>query len=638
MADIRVLGEMRLSIAGRPVDPGPRQQRAVLAALALDAGHAVPIEVLVDRIWGTDASPGSRKVLHVQLTRVRRRLLSAQPDASAPVCVERCPEGYRITLTTEDVDLHRFHGLLDSARGSNCDGERARLLEGALALWRGTPLAGLTGNWAEQVRDRAQRERLDAVIEWATLVLRAGRQNEVLVRLAGLEDEYPLSEPLTGVQMRALVASGRQAKALDCFTRARRRLAQQLGVDPGPDLVRLRTSILRAEQVNGAAGDGGHPPAKTSPSPPVGGAAWRPVRRPAQLPCTVRFFTGRSGELSTLDSWLAEGLDGRQGCVLVVAGPAGVGKTALAVHWSHRVAARFPDGQLFLDLAGRLVPGGTAAPCGSAAPDGSAVPDGSAAPDGTAAPGGSAVPGGNGRETGGPGAPTPARHALGAALRALGVPPEDVPEDTCARTALYRGLLADRRVLVVLDDAGSPDQVGPLLPDPGRSAVIITSRDPLPGLADQADRAGVRRLTLGPLPEPDAIALVTALLNLPADVEPLAARLVARSCAGLPLALRRIVEYAQARGLSTLAEFESALAGGGIGLDVPGPVPDVRTGPVGRPSLSLPGLEASSNRSCGSGGRAGPIGSGERRLRGERSDPTDPVQTQGVEGTGRTRR
>ncbi len=538
MIDVHLLGEMRLRVGRQWVDPGPRQQRTVLAALLVDAGCPVPVEVLVTRVWGDEAPQGSRKVLHVQLSRIRRLLQEAGaelPPAQAP-SVDRLAGGYRITVPAERVDLFRFRALLAQAQDQYELTGRRRALEEALRLWTGTPLTGLTGRWVERVRARARQERLEAVVQWAGIAAGGGGAEETLVRLAGLEEEYPLAEPLAAARMRLLATHGRPAEALECFARLRRCLVEQLGTQPGPELLDLHTAILRGEPVPGtvlvtsrAGGEAGT--GATDRSLDGNRAMECPVARtPAQLPGDVRAFTGRERELRVLDGWAEEARVAGRSLLLAVVGMVGVGKTALAVHWGHRVTADYPGGQVYVDLRGDPAGGPLS---------------------------GSAV--------------------VAAVLRAVGVPGESIPADLTAGSGLLRSLLAERRVLVVLDGATCVDQVRPLRPGAGGSVVLVTARDALPGLVI---RDGARRLELDVLPDDEADELVRALLGGRPDPGAVAGGPLARCCGHLPLAVRLGIEYAHAQGYCSADEIAAALECPDVRRDVLGAAVAARLGPL----------------------------------------------------------
>jgi DNA-binding SARP family transcriptional activator len=247
--EFRLLGEVELRAAGQMLDVGAPRPQAVLAALAVDAGRPVAIETLVDRVWA-DAPPVEvRNVLYSYLSRIRRLLRHAATlTGETTVRIERRHAGYVLDVDPDLVDLHRFRRLVDQdgdpRRG---DGARAIALAEALGLWRGSPLAGLPGKWAEQIRDSWDRRRLDAVVQWAQVELRLGHPVAVITTLADLAAEYPLVEPLEALLMRALRAAGRSAEALDRYTAVRQRLADELGTDPGPELRALHAAVLHGE-------------------------------------------------------------------------------------------------------------------------------------------------------------------------------------------------------------------------------------------------------------------------------------------------------------------------------------------------------------------------------------------------------
>ena len=482
---LRLLGPVQWEVAGRRVDLGPVKQRTVLAALAVDACHLVPWSVLVDRVWDEAPATDARPVLYTYANRIRR-MLETVNAAGAGLSAELAQRsgGYVLELDPDQVDLHRFRRLTAAAGESPPEAERVRLLGEALGLWLGAPLADLSGGWAARTRERWGQQRLNAAIAWAAAALRLGRHDEVVGVVQDLSSEYPLAEPLAVLLMRALVAAGRDAEALDRYAACRARLAEDLGTEPGPELRSVHEAVLR--------GDLPRPAPVQRPASPTS----LPV--PAQLPADLSVFTGRKAELAALDSLLAPAQAGGQDqtgaatsaavVISAVSGTAGVGKTALAVHWAHRVRNRFPDGQLYVSLNGYA-----------------------------------------------PTRPTRPVEALAHLLRALGVPAERVPADVEEAAALYRSLLADRRVLVVLDNASTPDQVRPLLPGSAGCLVLVTSRNRMSGLTA---REGARRLTLDVLDPDEAGTLIARILG-PDRVaaEPAAAAELARACAYLPLAV-----------------------------------------------------------------------------------------------------
>lgn len=255
--DFRLLGEIEVRSAGRPLDIGTPRQQLVLAALLVDARRAVPIEALVDRVWGHDPPANPRPVLYAHLSRIRALL--RQLDGGPPARVERRHAGYVLDVDPERIDLHRFRRLV--ADRQHDDETRAATLAEALDLWRGEPLAGLSGAWAARVRAGWHQRRLDAAVQWAQAEFRLGRASAVLSAVPDLAAEYPLAEPLEHVLIQALHATGRGSEALHRYGVVRRRLAEELGTDPGRDLQTLYRTVLTP------------PPPPRRPTAPVPGAA-----------------------------------------------------------------------------------------------------------------------------------------------------------------------------------------------------------------------------------------------------------------------------------------------------------------------------------------------------------------------------
>jgi DNA-binding SARP family transcriptional activator len=482
----RVLGAVAAEAGGLPVDLGPARQRAVLAVLLVNANLPVPADVLLNRVWGDRLPQRARNTLSGYLSRLRQ-VLAADPE----VTLSRYSSGYQLTVDPADVDLHLFRRL---ARTGRERGDYDRLAD-ALALLRGEPFGGFDTPWFAAVRSELAAEHLAARLDFHDLALLRGRHAEALPSIAALHEEQPTDERAAGHLMLALYRCGRQADALLAYRRIRRTLAEEIGTDPGAPLQHLHRQILA-----------GGPELDAPESARATGSA---AAVPRQLPAPPRLFTGRATELAALDAGLADA--GHTVPVTVLTGTAGVGKTALAVHWAHRVASRFPDGQLFLNLRGFD-------PLDR---------------------------------------PVAAAEAVRSALDALGVPPAALPPTPDRQTGLYRSLLADRRVLVVLDNVRSADQVRPLLPGSPGCLVLVTSRDQLPGLV-AADHAQLVPLELfGPA---EARELLGARLG-PARVaaEPQAvAELIVR-CAGLPLALAVTAAHAATRPQLRLAVLSAEL-------------------------------------------------------------------------------
>jgi DNA-binding SARP family transcriptional activator len=340
LVEFGVLGSIELRVGGRSVDLGPAKQRGVLAALLIDAGRVVPGDTLIDRIWGDCPPAEVRSVVYTHISRIRRLLSGVEVD-TAVVQLCRRPGGYLLQVEPERVDLHRFRRLVADARAIGDAEEAAAGYRRALGLWRGDACAALSGTWFDLTREALDRERLAALADCFDAELVLGRHTELLPELSALRAAHPLDERLAGQAMLAAYRGGRQAEALECYEQMRRRLADELGVDPGTDLQQLYQRMLRAD-----------PALTAQPQPvvePVGvRVETRPV--PAQLPHDAAGFIGRTEHLKELDALLSS--ETTAVVISAIAGTAGVGKTALAVHWAHLVADRFPDGQLYVNLRG----------------------------------------------------------------------------------------------------------------------------------------------------------------------------------------------------------------------------------------------------------------------------------------------
>ena len=473
--ELRLLGPVEARVDGRPVPLGTRKQRLVLAILALEANRQVPMERLVDLVWPDGPPRTATHAVRVCVSGLRAALAAAGGGAGVDIVTRGT--GYLLAAGPSTVDAHRFRSLLADAREAYGDAERVALLDRALALWTGQALAGAAPpSTAQRLCAGLEEARLAAMEDRLDALLRLGRHRELVDELADLVSRHPLRERLAGQQMLALYRSGRAGDALAAYRRLRADLAEQLGLDPDAALQRLEVAILRDEDPRPA------PPPAVGPAEPAVAVA-PAVAVPAQLPPAVAGFAGRSAELADLDALTAPA------AVAVIGGTAGVGKTTLAVHWAQRHRDRYPDGQLYVNLRGR-----------------------------------------------GSGTPVRPEQALGAFLRALGTPAERIPLDLDEAAALYRSLLADRRMLVLLDNAEGVDQVRPLLPAGTGCLALVTSRDRLAGLAVR-DGAGLLRLdTL----DPDEAGQVLARLLGAGRVgaEPEASEELARLCGYLPLALR----------------------------------------------------------------------------------------------------
>lgn len=246
--EFRLLGPVDVVVGGRVRDAGPPRQRLVLAILAAEAGRAVSVESLIDRVWDEPSPKHPRRTLQVYLSRIRQLMCNSNVSGFPPVAVVRRSGGYLLDVAPERVDVHRFLRLISHARHRDCPiVERVAVLRQALELWRGRPLSDLPGQWAPRIRHCWQLQYQETVVEWAQATLLAGDPGAALPRLSELVGEHPLVESLAAVYMRVLYAAGRPAEALDYYTTVQRHLAAELGADPGTELQRLHLRILSAD-------------------------------------------------------------------------------------------------------------------------------------------------------------------------------------------------------------------------------------------------------------------------------------------------------------------------------------------------------------------------------------------------------
>jgi DNA-binding SARP family transcriptional activator/tetratricopeptide (TPR) repeat protein len=463
--EFRVLGPLEARDRGQPVDLGTPRVRTLLATLLLQANRVVSIDELVERMWGERPPDKPRRTVQTNVARLRLAL-----DGHGRA-VQTRESGYLIEVDQWQLDLLRFRALVGQAHPGEEPERRRRLLGQALELWRGEPLAGMTAEiLARDEVPRLAEERLTAQESLIDVRLGLGQHAELIPELTALTGRHPLRERLWAYLMLALFRSSRQAEALHAYRELSRTLADELGLDPTDELQRLHRAVLTGD------------PALTLPSRAVSPArpSWTVQ---CQLPLDVADFVGRGSSLGRIDDLLSIG--GMP--VVTVAGPPGVGKTALAVRAAHRLRWRFSDGQWYVRLGGAF----------------------------------------------GPRDPS---DVLADLLRTSGMDPVDVPERLDARAAAFRSRLADRKVLLVFDDAAGADQVEPLLPGTSGCAVLVTTRCSLAALAA---RYPVHEITLDVLPPADARTLVTRVLRAGRRrVEPALVAELADLCGRLPLALR----------------------------------------------------------------------------------------------------
>lgn len=478
---IGVLGPVVAWRGERTVPVGGARERYVLATLVLNADRLTPADRLIDELWAVPP-PTARAQLHNLVSRLRSRL-------GGGVIVTR-PTGYELSSAAATVDVLAFRELVARGRAAMDAGDlrpAETALTDALALWRGPALADVTAERAASVRLALHEERL--VAREARLVCRLalGRHDEVLAEVEPLIAEHPYREGLAETAMLVLAAVGRQADALQLYRQVYRRLQDDLGVSPGASLAELEQRILRGTV------------------PAVGRTA--PAVVPRQLPPQTPALTGRHTIVTEVAAALTEGR-GPATTVVTLVGPGGVGKTALAVAAARRVAAAFPDGQLFAVLRGAH------------------------------------------RD------PVDPHDLAGRFLRDLGVEGPAVPADPDERICLYRSTLAGRRVLLILDDAATEAQVRPLLPGSASSAALVTSRHQLAALLAPA------RWTVPALDPAESVELIASIAGgQRVAAEPEAAREVAALCGNLPLATCVAAARLTVHPQWTVAELRDRLAG-----------------------------------------------------------------------------
>ncbi|MFD5461852.1 BTAD domain-containing putative transcriptional regulator [Kitasatospora sp. NPDC127059] len=504
-----LLGPMRGRRDGEALRLGSPQQQAMLAVLLLRPGGAAGAADLIEALWGDEPPQAATTTVRTYAWRLRKLL---EPGHGTPAVLVSLGDGYRLALPPGAVDAQRAERLAAYAEAEAAAGRPAQareLLNEALELWQGEPLAGIPGPYAQRQRDRLGELRLTLLEERLALDLMLGRAARCVPELTALTTEHPLRERPHGLLMRALSRSGRLADALAAFRRVREVLVEQLGVEPGPELTELHRRILSGEesveasvepQVAVVAADEAPGP----PAPPAAAASGAP--RPAQLPPAPGDFIGRSAQVETIRAALtAPARDALP--VVSVVGMGGVGKTALAVRAAHGARSAFPDGELYADLRGA-----------------------------------DALPA------------SPA-DVLAAFLAALGTRPEAVPDSTADRTALFRSLTDGRRLLVVLDNARDTAQIRPLLPGSPDCAALVTSR------TRPSSLPAVVHLDLDVFTPEEAVDLLGRVIGRPRlDAEPQAALDLAAACGYLPLAVRITAARLAARPRWTIASLGERLA------------------------------------------------------------------------------
>ncbi|MGW1465579.1 BTAD domain-containing putative transcriptional regulator [Streptomyces sp. NPDC002308] len=524
MVHVQLLGPVEYRAAGENLaELGRAKQRCVFAMLAVSANEVVMPDELISRAWNADPPKSARNMIHSYISRLRGALEDADDGKGA--VLRRRHGGYVLEADPDAIDLHRFRRTVATARAAGTDTRTAtRLLREALGCWHGRPLGGVSGEWATRTRSQLEREHLSALVECHEGELRLGGGTGLLDELHSLADLHPDNELVIRNLMTGLHRSGRRTEAVEAYETLRRRLADQLGVEPAQQTTALRATVLRADPDLAAAG-----PAVPDAVLPV----------PRQLPRVIR-CVGREQELAMLDGAVTAA--GGRPVTRVIEGPPGIGKTALAVQWAHRVAHRFPDGQIFVELHG-----GRAA----ARPGGAHLAGRTPVQRRAPAESARGLP-----------ADVPTRDrvlsgddVLRLVLRSLGV---DVPSGEADPVAFGQAVLKDLRVLVVLDDLTSPEQLKVLQPGPSAGALLVTTRDAhrLSG-ADALRTVGLRELSV----QQSRRMLAGILGERRVEAEALAVSRIIDLCGRSPRALSAVAEQALVRPWLPLSDLAAATAG-----------------------------------------------------------------------------
>lgn len=477
--EFRILGPLEVEERGdRLAITAPREQ-TLLAMLILDANRVVPVGRLIDAIWHEAPPETARRQVHICVSLLRRTLRTA---GGRGVILTRAP-GYLLDVPSDTIDATEFEAMVDAGRSA---AEVGRTLEAigqyrsALSLWRGLVAAGIESQWVRIAATRLEEQRLVAWEECLALEIEVGNHATVIGEIAALAKEHPLREKIRALQMVALYRAGRQVDALSVFRELYQSFGDELGIEPSDELKKLELAILNNHaSLSAPPTDSG---VRVKETPGNDGVL------PRQLPADIIGFTGREDIIAAVRKLLCPDDGGGYPAIgpVLLTGMSGVGKTALAVHVGHLLEQQFPDGQLFIQLSDDA------------------------------------------------GQPVPVDRALGQLLRAVGVVPHRVPAEPSELAQMYRSMLASKKVLVVLDDAVSAEQVMELLPGGRTCGVLVTSRRPAIHLV------GAHAFDVGVLPPAAAAELLARMVPDAQlkNVEKADLAELARLCGYLPLALR----------------------------------------------------------------------------------------------------
>ncbi|MFF1763783.1 BTAD domain-containing putative transcriptional regulator [Streptomyces sp. NPDC058251] len=500
----KILGPLGVLADDGQVKVGGPRHRTILALLLLNPERTVSVDKLVDAVWGDQPPATARTQVSICIAALRKSFRKA--GITEEVIVTAHP-GYLLRATGHRLDSLEFSALVSSAERAVQEkrlSDAARHYEEALRLWQGPALAGVTGAAVEDEARRLEELRLNTYDDAIAVELELGHHQRIIPELDATVRAHPMRERTRLHLITAQYRSGRRAEAMETFRLGRRLFINELGLEPGPALRELHDAILH-DDVEPAAGE--REPAAAERERPRD-----PVGKPFELPPDVPGFTGRVREMALLDALLERTDEVRGPTAGLITGVGGLGKTCLAVHWAHSVSAHFPDGHLFADLRGYD----------------------------------------DNHE------PAPVGEVLGRFLRSLGVPGDRIPMGVEERASLYRSILAERRVLVVLDNVHSYPHIVPLLPSSPGCCVLITSREQLAALVAWPPQC---RVQLGRLTGPEAVGLLSRIVGerRVAD-DPASVARVAELCDRLPLALRIAGARLAAKPHWTVARLVSLLS------------------------------------------------------------------------------